>query len=117
MKIASIYGPYKVRGDIIRGTRQKELHDYGIKDSKGRAVGGMLITWVENYVSDESSGLLIDASLIGKTRYCVELHSTRDGKVFGAIPRATYHLTADAANKHAWKAIDTARARAQRVHS
>lgn len=114
--ICRLTGQTKVHCRIERGERQREVHDYGVTDSKGRKVGGILMTWVETYVDDETSSYIIDPNLVGKSRFVVELHSSRDGKVFGAIPRATYHMEAADANKHANKAIAAARRRALKVH-
>lgn len=99
------------------GGRQRQLVDYGVRDAKGRAVGGLVVTWVETYIDDETGNTLVPVSRVGQTRFKVELHSTRNGQTFGAIPSATSHAEAVDAHKHVERAIARAKKRAQKVHA
>lgn len=53
---------------FTRTYHQSNVVDHGVKDAKGRAIGGYVL--IEHYVPDD---------------YGVEVQSTRDGKKFGAI--------------------------------
>jgi hypothetical protein len=75
-----------------------ERRDFGVRDSKGRAIGGLVQRYtVETRLRTDADGdygivYMLDAQ--PGTFYCYKPHATRDGKSFGAIQPSVWFATA-----------------------
>lgn len=95
--------------------------DYGVRDSKGRAIGGYAeivpsAEWVDgteplpNHHRADGRPVMRKVPS-GRVLFHVRTNATRDGKPFGAIPRSTIVDSMDAAKALAEKKIEAAKAR------
>lgn len=82
-----------------------QVVNFGIKDSQGREVGAMAeVREQRPYLGQPSTGKLE-----------LRIYSQRDGRTYGAIPRATLYDTVDAAREAAEKKLKTSMAKVAKV--
>jgi hypothetical protein len=92
--------------------------DFGVKDAKGRAVGGALMKRTVTITADDRkdrNGYVTSPDRLG-VWYTVAIQSTRDSKTFGATVRDRYFRTPEERDAYGIKARERARKAAIRKH-
>jgi hypothetical protein len=102
--------------EVAPGDWNSQDFDYGVRDAKGRAVGGFvrlerLFPRVNRRT--ESGDWVTERT--GPDFYYVTHNTTRDGRGFGAIPNGTRCSTLEEAKTLASKKVNEARRRFQRA--
>lgn len=121
-------------GDPTRTWEKLTIEDYGLRDEKGRTVGGyahiqktqllariatdgtlIFPTWVKDPVGHNGTWRYDDGAAAADAAHIVafdvEIRATRNGATFGAIPRSTYYATIEQARVAARKGLDNQRKR------
>ncbi len=101
-----------VRVAIPTSTRRD--HDFGVTDAKGRKVGAIVWTAVEEYVPATDDRFTWNTK--PGTYFTATPHASRNGYIFGAT-QATYHFETEA-ERAAWiaKYLKAAERRAIKSH-
>lgn len=94
-----------------------EVHDFGTKDSRGRAVGSLVYRYEADLcqyqeVQPNPSFLWSGPVSLGRRVFCYFPHATRDGKPFGAIQEVQIYDSEEAREDGVKKYLEGARKRA-----